>query len=125
MRGPLLAILVMCAGFYFGLKYLYSPEFQDYGDRNKAAWTCRVNNIMAELYVVMSKYAEAKALYERVVERCPETSAAETAEFNIAKCLDNMNYPLEAQRAYDQFVKNHPGSKRAKTAARAAQMVNQ
>jgi len=94
----------------FLLDYFYSPEFQRYGDENKAQWTCYVNNVIGELYVLMSRYKDAEDSFRPILERCSNSSLAEIAEFKVAECLDKENRRSEAIAAYMAYIGKYPAS---------------
>lgn len=122
MKGVLAAIGVIVA-IKFGIEYLYSPKFQEFGDKSKAPWTCQVNNLMGHLYMVTSDYDKAIPLFRKTAERCPESSMCEVAEFEIAESLSKSGQGREAYNAYKSFIEKYKGSKRAKIAQRASEIV--
>jgi hypothetical protein len=111
-RTVLFIILIVVAGKY-GLDYILSADFQNYGDRTKAQWTCQVNNVMGGLYEVGSEYQKALNLYERTIKRCPQTPLAENAMFHRAACME-VAIPGAAMGAYQEYLDAFPdGEKRA------------
>lgn len=105
------------------MDYLGSPKFQEYGDRTKAPWTCQVNNFIGHIHMVMSHYDLAMPYFQKTAMRCPKTSMAEVAEFEIAECFSKNQKNADAYVAYKTFAEKYPGTKRARIAARAAQIV--
>lgn len=123
MRNFLIGLILVFVGGKYGADYLISPKFQEYGDRTKAPWTCQVNNFIGHMDMLMSQYSEALPFFQKTAARCPKTSMAEAAEFEIAECYSKMNNNPAAYAAYMSFVEKYPRSSRAKIAARAAQLV--
>lgn len=123
MRNLIIGSVLFFLGIKYGLGYLGSEKFQEYGDRSKAPWTCRANIILGELDILLSRYAEAQPLFERVLDRCPETSVAETAEFRVAQCLEKNKRLGAARNAYEQYAEKYPNTERARIAQRAAQIL--
>jgi tetratricopeptide (TPR) repeat protein len=106
-----------------GYDYLYSEDFQKYGDRTKAEWTCQVNNVMGNLNVVMSNYKEAYDLFDRVVKRCPDSPTREEAQFRMADCLTSLGRNADSIAAYEKYIEDFKGTKRASIAARSIQIL--
>ncbi len=123
MRNFLIGLILVFVGGKYGADYLVSPKFQEFGDRTKAPWTCQVNNFIGNMDMVMSQYEEALPFFQKTSARCPKTNMAEAADFEIAECLSKMNNNSAAYAAYKSFLEKYPGSKRAKIAARAAQII--
>jgi TolA-binding protein len=73
--------------------------------------------------MVMSNYELAMPYFQKTAARCPKSSMGEEAEFEIAECLSKNQNNVDAYVAYKAFAEKYPGSKRAKIAARAAQLV--
>ena len=121
-RTILLVILLVVAGKY-GLDYLLSPEFQAYGDRHKAQWTCQVNNTFGGFFEIGSEYERALDLYGKVLTRCPETSYAEYAMFHKAVCLDSMTHMSDALAAYQAYLEAYPEGIKRPSALRAADRI--
>jgi TolA-binding protein len=118
------AAFLLFLGLRFGYNYLLSPEFQKYADENHSSWTCYVNNLLGDFYVTMSRYEEARAMYQPVIKRCAKTPMAERAAFNIAECLEHSGHRPEAIVAYRKFAEDYKGSPRARTAARSADILS-
>lgn len=110
-------------GLKYGLTYLGSEEFQRYGDEHQAQWTCRVNNLMGQLNITMSRYDEALRWFTPVLKRCPKTSMSEEALFRIAVCLENSGRRAEAMETYKKFAETYKGTPRARTALKAADFL--
>jgi TolA-binding protein len=110
-------------GLHYGYTYLFSDDFQRYADRTKQPWTCHANNLMGHFAMLMSHYDEALHFFEKVPERCPESRAAEDAEFQVAKCLEVMGRVSQALAAYQAYGAAHPNTKRGRIAIRAAQII--
>jgi hypothetical protein len=116
-------ILVAVIGIKYGVEYVTSPKFQEYGDKTKAPWTCQVNNVMGHLLMVMSNYDRAMYYFGETVRRCGDGPSGEVAEFETAECLSKLNHVRDAYVAYKAFVEKHPGTARAKIAERASQIL--
>jgi TolA-binding protein len=78
---------------------------------------------MGNMCVVMSDYKRAVNYFSKTVARCPEDPAAEEAEFEIAQCYEKLGNNRAAIAAYDAFVEKYKGSRRARTAIRAADIL--
>jgi TolA-binding protein len=120
----LIAGLLILFGLKFGLNYITSEEFQKYGDNGNKPWTCTANNLLGEYYIMMSDYKRAYDYFQRSMKRCPKTKMAETAEFNAAESLEKMGHRAEAHVAYKTFAEKYPGSKHARVARNAADLLS-
>jgi tetratricopeptide (TPR) repeat protein len=123
LRNFIIAVIVIVVGFKYGYDYLLSEDFQKYGDRTKAEWTCQVNNVMGNMNMVMSHYSDAYNLFDRVVKRCPDSPTREEAQFNMADCLNSMGRNADSMAAYQQFIEDFKDSKRVKIAVRAIEII--
>jgi TolA-binding protein len=116
-------IALLVVGFRFGYNYLGSEDFQRYGDEHNAQWTCRVNNLMGDLCMTMSRYGEALRWFEPVLKRCPKTSIAEEALFRKGTALEAMGRRVEAAEIYRKYAETYKGTKRAVICTKAADML--
>ncbi len=123
MQKLILFALLGILGVKFGFNYLVSEEFQKFGDAKKAQWTCRVNNVLGNLFIVASKYERAYDLFARVIERCPETPMVEEATFKMGECLEDMGRPNEAIPIYAKYAETYPNTRRARLAVRRSQNI--
>jgi hypothetical protein len=119
LRKYLLLTLLLVLGSKEGCEYITSEDFQRYGDKKKAPWTCRVNNFLASVHVIRSNYSEAIALYDRVLARCPETTIAANAMFHRAECFDHASRVPEAIDAYSLYAETFPEGERIRTVHKA------
>jgi outer membrane protein assembly factor BamD (BamD/ComL family) len=110
MRKFVLTAVLVILSLKYGIDYLLSEKFQNYGDQKKAQWTCQVNNFLAGLFEVSSDYQRSIDLYDRVLTRCPESPMAEQAMFSKAYDLENLNHPHEAYDVYLQYRDAFPNS---------------
>jgi len=110
MRNFLISLAVIILGIKFGIDYLVSEDFQKYGDRTKAPWTCQTDIIIGKFYYLMDSEKEAQKFYSQVLTRCPNTPMAEKAEFEMAECFDQMDRWPEALAGYEKFIVNHATS---------------
>ena len=123
MRKFLLTAILLFLGIRYGLKYITSEDFQKYGDREKAQWTCRVNNALGGLYQIGSEYRLAHDLFNRVLTRCPNSPMAEEALFQKASCLENMNDPQQALAVYQEYRETFPNGDKVITATNASERI--
>lgn len=123
MRKFLLLVILLFLAFRYGGEYILSEDFQKYGDREKAQWTCRVNNVLGGMYQIGSEYQRAFQFYDRVLTRCPATTMAEEALFQKAACLENMMDPLRAISAYEEYIEKHPHGESYKSALRSIDRI--
>lgn len=123
MRRFVLLFILAALGIKTGLDYILSDKFQDWADQKKPPWTCKFNNALGGLFVTASEYKRAHELYRRSAERCPETPMAETAEFELARCLEEMGHRAEAGVAYENFLSKYKDSEKTKVAQRALQII--
>ena len=112
MRRYVLSVILLLLGLKYGIDFLLSEDFQKYGDKKKAQWTCHVNNFLGGIYEISSEYRQSVGLYDRVLNRCPDTPMAERAMFFKAYCLENLNQPREAMDAYIQYRDTFPNGQR-------------
>jgi outer membrane protein assembly factor BamD (BamD/ComL family) len=124
MKKFVLVALLLFFGIKYGVGYLMSDKFQDYGDQTKAPWTCQVNNFLGHFYMVLSDYYRAQELFSKAIQRCPDTTMSEVAEFETAECLYKSNRYRDAIHAYRDFVEKHKGTRRAKIAERNLQIIS-
>lgn len=113
----------MSGGVKYGSDYLLSPSFEKYADDSRASWTCHFENILGNIHVVMSNYQKGYFRFSHAAARCPNTSMAEEAEYEMARCLEGMANRPQAAQAYEDFVKKYPGSSRVRSSLRSAQML--
>lgn len=125
MKKFLIFLVALIVGLKYGSDYLTSPDFQAYGDRTKAPWTCQVNNLMGHFLMFMGQYRSAIPYFQKTVDRCPETSMSEIGEFEVAECLSKTNRYPEAIEVYRAFSEHYPTSERAPIAKRAVQLLQQ
>ena len=111
---------MLVVGVKFGADYLLSDKFEDYANQTKEPMTCQFENTLGYLHMMMSEYKKGYYRFSHTIDRCPDTPVAETAEFNLARCLEGMGERDNAVRAYDAFAKKYPNSDRAKIAYRAS-----
>ena len=123
MRKFILFGIFLLFSAQYGLDYLLSKDFQKYADSTKAPWTCYVNATFGNFYMTLSRYDRAMEFYGPISSRCPKTSVAESADFKIATCLENLARRQDAYAAYAQFVERYPKSKRARIATRAMEII--
>ena len=79
--------------------------------------------MIAQMYIIMSEYDVALQFYSKTTQRCPDTSMTELAEFEIAYCLEHLNRPREAIKAYEDFAEKYKSSPRTRIAIRASQVI--
>jgi soluble lytic murein transglycosylase len=72
--------------------------------------------LMADYHYAKSRYSEAAALYEQVIEKYPRSSLAVHAAFNRAQALSESHAYPQAMDAYDSFLKDNPHSEFAPAA---------
>jgi len=115
MRKFIIFAILVIFGLQYGKKYILSEDFQKYGDKKKAVWTCYVNDFIGEFYIALSRYGKAQPFFERSKKRCKGKPIAEKAAFKVAYCLENTNRG-RAKKEYLQFIEDFPESKRVKLA---------
>ncbi len=123
MRKFLFILVALSIGLKIGWDYVMSEDFQAYGDRTKAEWTCQVDFWMAEYYVVLSEYPDAWKLFHRGAERCPKTEIGEKCAFEYAHCLESGGKRGDAVAAYLKFIEDYPDSARARLAQKSIDML--
>ena len=123
MQKLILGSILLFASVKYGFGFLTSDKFQAYGDRTRAPWTCRVNNLLGEFETMLSRYDKAQVLFEKTLARCPETPMAEHAAFRTAKCLQDRGRLPEARNAYLRYAETYPDTRRAKMALHTAQYL--
>ena len=112
MRKFVLYAILIVLGLKYGIHFLLSEDFQNFGDRKKAPWTCQVNNLLGGLFEVSSDYQRSIYFYDHVLNRCPETPMAEHALFSKGYCLESLNLPHEAMDVYVQYRETFPSGER-------------
>ena len=123
MRQFIVAVALIATVLKFGVDYLFSEKFQDYGDKVKAPWTCQVNLALGGYLNMLSRYEEAEYYFRKVVERCPESDMAERGSFEAARCLENRGMRQDAAVAYEDFAAKYAGTRRARLAQKAASLL--
>ncbi len=123
MRKPLITLVLFGFAIYYGFNYILSEDFQVYGDRKKAQWTCRVNIAVGGLYKISSSYKKAHDLFDRVLKRCPNTEMAGEAMFNKASCLEEISGPTEAMAVYQEYIDTFPQGDKYYNAMRAINRI--
>ncbi len=113
----------MVIGVKYGAEYLLSDNFQEYADRTKEPRTCQFENGVGHFYMLMSQYDTAEVYFQHTMKRCPDTEWSETAEFETARCMEGMGQVQAASQKYMEFAEKHPGTKRARVAVRAADLI--
>ncbi len=119
--------LILIVGVGYGIArgagFILSDGFQKYGDEKKAPWTCQVNNVIGQLYTIMSEYDRAKYFFDHTLTRCPDTSMAELALFKVAYCIEGNGDVRRAAAAYKEYAAKYPGTKRARLALRSSEVL--
>ncbi len=123
MRKFLLTAILLFLGIRYGVTFLISEDFQKYGDREKAQWTCHVNNVLGGLCQIGSKYQRAFQFFDRVATRCPETPMAEKALFQKAACLESLGQPLQALAVYQEYTEKYPNGENFRLSHRAVDRI--
>lgn len=59
------------------------------------------------------QYEKAKSEFEKLIRKFPRAKEAAEAQFFIGVCLENLNKPYDAFKAYDKVIKKYPFSERA------------
>lgn len=103
-------VILLVAGIAKGCSFVLSDDFQRYGDEGNRQWTCRVNKVLGEFYITMSKYDRAKYFFERILTRCPKTKMEEEAFFKVGYCYEGMGQNPTALVQYRKFLKRYPRS---------------
>jgi len=123
MRKVVLILILIAFGAKYGVDYLFSDEFQAYGDRTKAGWTCQVNYFIGEYFNVLSRYRTSRVYFQKIMERCPETPIAERAHFEFARALENQGLRRDAVVAYEEYATKYAGTKRGRLAGKSADIL--
>ena len=118
MRNYFITVIVIIVGLYAVQRVIFSDKFQEYGDKHKAPWTCRVTNVVAEFYITFSHYQKALELFKKVEKRCPGTPMAERACFQVAYCMEYVGGTDRSIWAYQRYLEKYPDTKRAVLAER-------
>ena len=124
MKKYIVLVFALIFGIKYGVEYIFSPKFQAYGDRTKAPWTCEVDNFIGHMLMVVSHYEEAKTYFEYTIQRCPDTAQCEVAEYEVAESWAKMGHNREATDAYRAYAEKYKGTKRAKIADQAADLLH-
>ena len=124
MRKYVLLVIAFILGIKYGIGYILSPKFQAYADKTKAPWTCELDNFLGNLLIVMSRYEEAITRFTATINRCPETASSEVAEYKVAECLADLGRNHDAESAYRAFAVKYSGTKRARIADKAADLLH-
>jgi TolA-binding protein len=124
MKRYLFFTLAVIFALKYGYTYITSEEFQKYGDKTKAPWTCQANNYLARYYRVVDDGQRAQEVYSRVIKRCPKTPFAEEAAFGIAEAYDEMYLTRQAMEAYSQFIEQYKTSPLKNRAIKALSRIN-
>lgn len=125
MRKVLIIFLLLSIGAKYGIDYLFSDEFQQYGDKTKEPWTCRTNIVIGEFLTVMSHYKSAGYYFKKTVDRCPKTPMCSEAAFEYAQSLESQGLRHDAVEAYDHYAEDYPGTERGVLAEKAANILRQ
>lgn len=120
----LIFVGLLFAGGKYGIDYLHSNEFEVYADRTKAPWTCHLEVVFGKLHFMRDDFDKAMMRYSHAIRRCPESSMAEEADFEIARCLEAKNERAAAYAAFIEFTKKYPNSPKAKIADKAAEILH-
>ena len=123
MRNFFIFLILVVAGVKYGTHYLLSDDFQEYANRTKAPWTCKFENVVGHLHMVMSDYDAAREHFDHTIKRCPDSPQMEEAMFERARCVEAMGDVRSAVALYNEFAEKYPGTKRARIALRAADMI--
>jgi len=122
-----LKFLILAAIIFFGVKYggqyLLSNEFELYADQKKDPATCEFEIVLGKLHYMQDDYDKAMMRYAHAVDRCPNSTMAEEAEFETARCLEAKHLRRPAYDAYVAFTKKYPGTKRARIADKSAEIL--
>lgn len=123
MRTKLLIVVLIIYGIYRGIVFVFSDDFQTYGNKVKAPWTCNANLILGGIYEIGSNYQPAFEVYENVLTRCPETSMAEQALFHKAVTVEELHRPFEALGIYQAYLDTYPEGEKKLTAIRSIDRI--
>ena len=119
----ILIVAAIFGGFKYGGGYLLSEDFQQYADRSKSPWTCYLDNTFGDFHMTMSNYQSAYYRFSHSVARCPDSSAGERAQFEVAHSLELAGDRNGAALEYDKYVKKYPETKRARIAQRSVDLL--
>lgn len=123
MRGKLIIIALIFYGIYRGFVFFFSPEFQAYGDKVKAPWTCKANLLLGGIYETGSNYEAAYQMYENILKRCPKTPMAEQALFYKAVCMEDLHHPFDAVAVYQSYLDTYPEGEKKMRAIRSIDRI--
>jgi len=119
----ILLVVILIASFKCIVDYFNSPQFQTYGDQNKAVWTCYVNNVLGNLFVVWGHYEDGRKMFDPIIKRCPQCSSlVENVEFKIAETFENEGLKPEAAAAYAAFLEKYPKSSHCEEALKSLEI---
>ena len=119
----IVALFLVVFGVRYGYNYLNSEDFQRWGDEHHAEWTCKVNNLLGNINMTMSRYDEALHWFGPVLKRCPDTPMAEEATFRTAISLETMGRRQEAAVIYRTYAEKYKGTERSRIATKAAEII--
>jgi TolA-binding protein len=73
--------------------------------------------------MLMSDYQTAEIYFQHTIKRCPDTEWSQTAEFEYARAVEGTGQIQQAVQLYMDFSEKYKGTKQAKIAVRAADLL--
>jgi len=123
IRNFFIGLIMLILGVRYGAAYLLSDKFQEYANRTKEPWTCQFENYIGHFYMLMSEYETAELYFQHTMKRCPDSEISETAEFETARCFEGVGQSQQAVQKYMEFAEKHKGTRRARLASQAADLL--
>ena len=123
IRKVVLTIILIILAAKYSWDYITSEDFQKYADKTKAPWTCQVNMILGGMYDVMSEYNSSYAMFDRVINRCPNLPVAGDALFRKADALESLSRMQDALPVYYEYVEKYPDGKNIRIAQKAIDRI--
>jgi TolA-binding protein len=123
VKKAIVVIFLICAGAKYGVDYFLSEKFQEYGDRTKKPWTCQADICLGEFMTLMSHYHSAGHFFKKAIDRCPDSTYSEDAEFEYAQSLEYQGERANSVAAYDAYAEKYPTTERGRLAAKSAGMM--